>query len=360
MRFLALTLGIVGCDTEIPALPPPPAIRIDDGSIAGRVCAPDGRTWLANAQAHLNVVADNGVIIATRTAYTDLDGSWKIKGIPGEREYTYYVRYGRDILESDTVFIAAGQHYVIPSPDCFSPPALSVAVVHGDFDDFHQLLDQMDLADYVLIDGLNRPELAYFLDSADELAKYDVIFLNSGFVEDHVIYDTELDDREAAKACAAGPCPASRMANLRSWVENGGQLYVSDWAYDVVEIGWPDRATFVGTDTEPGSAELGDALTTNATISDEKLAQFLGTESLPLTYDVPAWIPVESVDASVLVHVSGDVTYTDGPSSFSLSTAPLLFSFDAGDGRVVYSTFRVVRNASEDVVAMLEYLMYRL
>jgi hypothetical protein len=43
-------------------------------------------------------------------------------------------------------------------------------------------------------------------------------------------------------------------------VNNGGSVYASDWAYDVVEIGWPDRVDFVGADEIPNDAQLGEHL----------------------------------------------------------------------------------------------------
>ncbi|MES2639799.1 MAG: hypothetical protein V4850_09960 [Myxococcota bacterium] len=352
MRFILLSLGLVGCDNDLVLnVKNEDPVVIDDGSIKGRVCDPSGLTWLADAQAYLNVVDDAGVIVDTRIAYTDTDGFWEISDLPGDRDYTYYVQYGPEVLEEDTVWIGSGDDYKIPEPDCFDPLTLDVAVVTGDFDDFNLVLNEMGFANYVLITGTDESDITDFLDDPAELAKYDIIFFNGGFVEEGVIHDVEDDSNTG---------PTQRMANIVNYVESGGSIYASDWAYDVVEIGWPDAADFAGADEIPDDAQMGDYENVSAAISDNSLAEFLGSTYLDVTYDLPVWPPVINVADSVSVHVRGDVPYSDGLSNYSLSASPLLYSFNAGDGKVVFSTFRVARNANDDVVDTLQYMMYRL
>ncbi|MFN7146024.1 MAG: carboxypeptidase-like regulatory domain-containing protein [Myxococcota bacterium] len=323
---------------------------IADGAIKGRVCDPTGRTWLADAQAYVNVVND-GVIVDTKTAFSDLDGYWTIDGLPGERDYTYHVQYGPDELETDTVWIGNGETVELDEPDCFDPLELDVAIVLGDYDDFDLVLNEMGFANYFKVNGLDENEVAAFLNDPAELAKYDIIFFNGGFVEEGVIYDTE---------DAGNSAPATRVQNIVDYVNNGGSIYASDWAYDVVEIGWPERADFVGDDTVPGDAQKGDYENVSAAISDTALAEHLGTSYLDVTYDLPVWPPVVDVADSVSVHVAGNVPYSEGLSDYQLTAAPLLYSFNSGDGKVVFSTFRVARNANDDIVATLQYMMYRL
>jgi hypothetical protein len=351
MRLITLALALVACsDTTLVYNRKDPVV-IADGAIKGRVCDPSGRTWLADAQAYVNIVNGDGVIVDTKIAYSDVDGHWQIGELPAEREYTYFVQYGPEVLSTETIWLGDGETYEIADPDCFDPLALDVAIVTGDYDDFNLVLNEMGFANYVLVDGLDVSELTDFLDDPNELAKYDIIFFNGGFVEDGVIYDIE-DPTNLE--------PSQRIANIVSYVENGGSIYASDWAYDVVEIGWPDRADFVGADEIPDDAQVGDYETVTAAVSDTSLAEFLGSSYLDVTYDLPVWPPVQSVSASVSVHVTGSVPYSEGLSDYTLTSVPLLYSFNAGAGRVVFSTFRVARNANDDVVATLQYMMYRL
>ena len=352
MRFVALSLALFACtpDQTLNYNKEEPIV-IEEGSLRGRVCDPSGRTWLADAQAYLNIVNSDGVIIDTKIAFSDTDGYWIIDELPGEREYTYFVQYGPDQLDTDTIWIGSGEAVELDEPNCFDPLAIDVAIVTGDYDDFNLVLNQMGFANYVLIDGLDEAGLKGFLDDPAELAKYDIIFFNGGFTEEGVIYDT-VDPTNTA--------PDTRIQNIMNYVDTGGSIYASDWAYDVVEIGWPDRAEFVGADEIPNDAQTGDYDNVTAAISDTSLAEFLGTSYLEVTYDLPVWPPVERVADSVSVHVSGTVPYSDGLNNYTLNSAPMLYSFNSGDGRVVFSTFRVARNASDDIVATLQYMMYRL
>jgi hypothetical protein len=351
MRFLSLSVLLAACsDTQLVYKHDDPVV-VEDGTISGRVCDPSGRTWLPDAQAYVNLVDADGLIYDTQVAYSDLDGNWKITGLPGEREYTVYVQYGPDLLSQETVWVGSGQDVELEEPECFDPLSLDVAVVTGDYDDFNLVLNDMGFANYVLIDGLDEAAIADFLDDPDTLAQYDIIFFNGGFVEDGVIYD--LED-------ATNTAPTQRIQNIVDYVDAGGSIYASDWAYDVVELGWPDRVDFVGVDEIPNDAQEGDYENVTAAVSDTSLAEFLGKSYLDLTYDLPVWPPIESVSSSVSVHLTGTVPYSDGLSDYTLTSVPILVSFNSGDGRVAFSTFRVARNASDDMVATLQYMMYRL
>lgn len=354
MRFVAVPLALLaaGCtpDQGLNYTKEDPVV-IEDGAIMGRVCDPSGRTWLADAQAYVNLTNDEGVIVDTKEAFSDVDGNWTIDELPGERYYTVYVQYGPEELLREEVWVGSGETVELEEPDCFDPLSIDVAVVTGDYDDFHLVLNQMGFANYVLINGLDEAELTSFLDDPSELAKYDIIFFNGGFVEENVIYDTDDEDNTG---------PATRVQNIVSYVDAGGSIYASDWAYDVVELGWSDRVDFVGADEVVGDAQMGDYDNVSAAVTDSSLSDFLGVDYIDVTYDLPVWAPVENTASSVSRHLTGTVPYSDGLNEYSLSAAPLLVSFNSGNGKVVYSTFRVARNASDDIVATLQYMMYRL
>lgn len=355
MRFVALPLALLaGACTPDQGLNyrKDDPIVVEDGAISGRVCDPSGRTWLADAQAYINLVDSDGVIYDTKTAFSDIDGNWRISELPGERYYTVYVQYGpEELMREEDVWVGSGETVALEEPGCFDPLAIDVAVVTGDYDDFNLVLNQMGFANYVLIDGTDEATLSSFLDDPAELAKYDIIFFNGGFVEQGIIYD--LDD-------PANTAPDTRVQNVVDYVNNGGSIYASDWAYDLVEIGWPDRADFVGADEIPNDAQMGDYDVVNAAVSDTSMSEFLGTNYIDVTYDLPVWPPVESVASSVSVHLTATVPYSDGLSDYTLTSVPILYSFNSGDGKVVFSTFRVARNSSDETVDMLQYMMYRL
>lgn len=335
--------GLVYKNNDVPEVSP--------GAITGRVCDPTGRTWLADATVYVNLIDDNGVIYDTRTAYSDLDGKWTLDNLPGERTYTLYVTYGTEVLDNEDVWVGDGETVELEEPECFDPLSLKVAIVTGDYDDFDRVLDDLGFANYTLIDGTDPVVLDGFLENESEMAKYDIIFFNGGFTEEGVIYDS---------TNAADTVPATVLANLQMYVQAGGSTYWSDWAYDGVELAWPDRIEFVGADDVHNDAQMGDYADVNAAVADASLAEFLGKDYVDIEFDLPVWPPMESVDSSVSIHLSGTVPYSDGLSDYTLSGAPLLVSFNDGSGKVVFSSFRAVRNANSDVLNILQYMMYNL
>jgi len=346
-----LALALSGCsDTTLNYQKEDP-VEILPGSISGRVCDPSGRLWLPDAQAYVNLVDDDGIIYQTNQAYSDLDGYWTLDDLPGEREYTYFVQYGTEVLETDTVWVGSDQHIVLDEPDCFDPLSLDIAIVTGDYDNFDLVLNQLGFSNYELVDGQDGDVLNAFLGDPEELARFDVIFFNGGFVEDGTIYDLEDPDDAAT---------AQNVQNVVQFVHNGGVVFGSDWAYDLVERGWPTRINWVGADEIPDDAQMGDYELVNAGVQDAALAEFLGTDYIEVQYDLPVWPPIESVEDGVSVHLAGTVPYSDGLSEFTLTGVPLLVSFNSEQGKVAFFTFRVVPNSSDDMLAILQYMMYQI
>jgi len=220
-----------------------------------------------------------------------------------------------------------------------------------------------------LVDGLDETDIQTFLLDTESMGAYDIIFFNGGHVEEDVIYD--LDGSQTAEEGEEGeestgttedgtPISEQIMTNIGNYVRAGGTVYASDWAYDVVEQGWPDRIEFVGADEVPDDAQQGEYDLVTAAISDAALADWLGSNSIEIEYDLPVWPPMEGVSGSVTTHLSGNVSYRIGQSTYTLAAVPLLASFSSGEGKVVFSTFRVAKNGSSDMMQVLQYMMYNL
>ena len=293
------------------------------GSIEGRVCDPSGRTWLADAKVYTHLFSPDGHLYETKLVYTDRDGRWIIEELPPGYTYTIYVQYGDDIIEMHDAFVGDRDEVLLEEPDCFDPLSLNVAVVTGDYDNFDLVLENMGFANYTLVDGLTDTEVTGFLGDLEGMLQYDVIFVNGGFVEEGVIYSEDGSSD-------------LYLQNVRDYVSAGGAIYASDWAYDLVELGWSDRIDFVGDDLVIDDAQVGE-------------------------YDLPVWPPIESVDSDkVTTHLQGNVSYRVGTESYDLVDVPLLVSFTSGEGKVVFSTFRVAKNGSVQMMEILQYMMYYL
>lgn len=318
------------------------------GSVEGRVCDPSGRTWLADAKVYTHLFSPSGHLYETRLVYTDRDGRWILEELPPEYTYQIFVQYGDDIIETHEAYVGDEDVVYIEEPDCFDPLTLNVAVVKGDYDDFDLVLERMGFANYTLVDGLLASDAQDFFGDLEAMGQYDLIFVNGGFVEEGVI--TSEDGSHEIY-----------LQNIRDYVSGGGAIYASDWAYDVVELGWPERLDFAGDDTVIDDAQVGEYDLVTSNIVDASLSSWLDSPTIDIEYDLPVWPPIESVDeAAVTTHLQGNVSYRIGTETYALVDAPLLVSFTSGEGKVVFSTFRVAKNGTSEMMEILQYMMYYL
>ena len=321
-----------------------------NGSIEGRVCDPTGRQWLAGAAVYTNITDETGVIVEVRQSFTDRNGEFLLEDLAPDVDYTVYAQHGDQVLWTETVFVANGEDVKLPPPDCFEPLELSIALVEGNYDDVDVVLESMGFANYWSVDGTSEASLTAFLTDLEQMRAYDVIFFNGGHVEQGVIYDYD----------PTNPVPPQVIANLQTFVAEGGSVYASDWSYDVIEQAWPDAIDFLGDDSLYNSAEMGEYALVDAKVTDEALSSFLGTDSVAVEYDLPVWPPMQSVEGYVSVHLTGNVEYREGDHTYQLASVPLLASFSGGEGRVAFATFRVVANHDTNMINLLQYMLHEL
>lgn len=350
LALSALALTLTACDNENGLhVGGKPGSSDAPGEIRGRVCSADGRSWLADASVYTNVMDRDGKLVDTVIAYTDLDGRFVLEDLPGGADYTVYVAHGDDLFDPSTVYLPEGEVVELPEPSCFDPLEVDVAVITGDYDDFQLVLSNMGFANYTLVDGLDLDDIKSFLLDAEEMSHFDIIFINGGALEEGVLGD-DLDSG----------APEQIRSNLADYVSAGGQVYASDWAYDFVETVWPEPIDFMGDDAILDDAQVGEYGLVSAAVADASMAEWLGSNYVEIEYDLPVWPPIKSAEPAVSVHLTGTVEYRDGTSVTSLASVPLLVSFTSGEGRVVFSTFRVAPNASTDLMLVLQYMIYNL
>src|SRR5690606_9258211 len=134
---------------------------------------------------------------------------------------------------------------LLPPPPCFGQTDLRVAIISGAYDDMEAVFEALGVEGYHLVDGQKGDEIVDFLSDVGNVAEYDVLFFDGGHREEDVIWGT-------------APGVASVQATVRSFVEGGGTVYATDWAYDVVEQIWPDQIEFAGDDLVPDAAQMGE------------------------------------------------------------------------------------------------------
>ena len=244
-----------------------------------------------------------------------------------------------------------------------------VAIATGDFDEIEDALTRAGveqevfegyISQSVYSPDVNPESMALkveglFKDSDEDgnplLFTYDAVFVNSGsrglgaFVYNSVAEDDKL---------VADPAV---IANVQDYVARARTLVVSDWGYDLVEAAWPDKISFLNEVEGYDASQVGlneASPSVIATVTDQKLASALGGDQLEVAFDFSHWAVMEDTAPGVDVHLRGDVEYqgADGTGTLRLTDVPLLVSFEADGGRVIYSSFswRAQRSAVIDII----------
>jgi hypothetical protein len=324
------------------ALPEPPPPPPGSGTIDGRVCAPDGTTWLADADIY--VVLPDGSRVETTT---DMDGNYSLQGVPEGTQVLYIVK--GSFTTTVEVEVVDGEITTLPEEDCAIEQNVKIAVIDGLWDDVKSVLLNVGI-DPTTIDDYQDDWAQVLLTDYALLSEYDILFFNCGLSETEFMAD-------------AGNMAVMRD-NLRQWVEEGGSFYASDQAYDLVEVTFPDFVDFHGDDASANSAQMGatdDAIV--GSIVDLPLATAMGSNSIELHYPLAAWAVMEAVAAQVRVFIRGNARVMADPFGFTtttLSNVPHTVSFAAGEGKVVYTSFHQEPGINLDMERVLQLLIFEL
>lgn len=323
------------------------------GSISGRVCDPSGFTWLQGAIVYVNLIDKWDRVYDVKSTTTDADGYWFLEEVPAGTNHQVFVQNGAEVIEQHVVDVIAEEETLVQARECVDPSVLDIAVITGDYDEFEAGLAEIGVPAFAVIDGKSRTELESFLLDLKSLQSYDLIFVNGGHIENGIIYDTE-DPKN--------PVPGMVLDNIRTFVAGGGNLYVSDWAYDLVEQAWPEKIEFYGLDSVPDLAQVGSPQTVYAEISNEIMASFLDDSDgvVPVIYDLPVWPLMLEVSATTSSHIAGTVLYKEGAVDVEQPFAPLLVSFNGGGGKVIFSSFRLSANMDPEMLTIMQYVMFEL
>ena len=254
-----------------------------------------------------------------------------------------------------------------------------VAVVPGDFDTPEAVLDKLEVG-YTRYDGWhdNGPRYDYegdydwtalsedpnaevedFLTDKYAIGAFDVVFLSSGMRgAGEFLYNNanEPDDQLVTDPAV--------VASVQECVDQGGHLYVTDWAYDLIEVAFPDAVDFLGDDLNLDDAQRGEPQTVNARVIDEALMDSLemsaGANEVEAIFNFDSWAVVEAVGADTTVLVEADVIYQDGADMIPIAASPVVLEFEHGakGGKVIYSAFHTEAQITTDVQDIINFLIF--
>ncbi len=328
-------------DDDPPSTDNPPS-DVDDptplGGLRGRVCDPSGNEWVAGALVYSWFDLDgDGTVDGRRTDITDGDGRFGLDDLPpGHADV--FIEKGSFSAEFEGV-VVAGQVTNMPVETCLDRDSVNIAVVTGDYDDIGAILASMTIA-YTNVNGVGSTDYVDFLRDPVAMAGFDIIFINCGQHTEWWAYSSEVGD------------------NLRNYVLDGGNLYVSDWAYFMLEASHPDLLDFYGDDTLGGAAAVGaPGELAGVEVVDIHMQALLGTSVADLNFDYNAWAIPEAVGPDTTILVRGPAPI-DG-SSLSVPNAPLAARAEPG-GRVIYTAFHNEAQATMDMDVLLREIVLSL
>ncbi|MFM7072375.1 MAG: hypothetical protein ACKO38_11360 [Planctomycetota bacterium] len=203
---------------------------------------------------------------------------------------------------------------------------LRLAVTPHKYDDMGRLLN--DLGDGYRYDMLRVEDF----DKIDELRKYDVVFATCGETPD------------TWKTASGEGFDAFRRA-LRTYVEEGGTLYASDWRMQLLMLAFPELI-------DQEKLKPGDAQEMTAQVVDDGLREVIGPD-IHLKFDLPNWYPAAFRGREVKTFLRG--TYA---AQGSRVDSPLLVRIPVGRGSIVFTSFHNEKQNSRTELELLKYLVF--
>lgn len=337
-------LGVNGCDCGLEPLErlpdPPTAVELPEepqfGIVEGRVCSPDGNTWLAEANIYVKVQNEDGTEGRVET-YSDVDGRFILEGVPVGPQILLIEK--GSFAGQREVLVESGTVTTIPDDACALETAPRIAVVHGSqYDNVEAVLNEIGV-EAETIDVYEANWADQLLGEDNRIADYDILFLNCRSAEEEYAANDGAQDR------------------LRDFVANGGSLHASDQAYDLIELTFPSKIEFLGPDNERGAADQGASVDLDARVLDEGLRGALQTSAVPIHYGLSTWSVMTGVATDVHVYLEADAPLLDGDV---ILDAPQIVGFNYGDGRVVYSSFHQEPGIGVEQEEVLKLIMFEL
>ncbi len=370
---LAAALLLACADDGLNSVPEPDKVTTgvpttcQTGAVTGHICNTSGLP-LEGAEVYISATDCNGV---TRryTAESSETGAFAIANVPAGNLDLVIDHPSR--TETIPVRIVPGEILTVDedaggAPLCDNPPPPRVAVITGSWDEVDVLLDSLAIP-YDLYDGDSYDsEANALLSSLAAMSEYDVIFVNCGSMYRDFLATEGSDDYYYYSDTVTFDFNAVTYQNLRQYVQNGGSVYASDWAWPIIEGLKADAIDFYGDEGQNGSeATTGVEGSTEGEIMDAALESFLGQDTVQIDFDLAIWAVIDGVSVGSDVYVRGPVSiYSDpyGWDTTNIGVKPLLVGMRpfTGGGYVIYTTFHYHSQPSAEMLDVLRYLIFQL
>ena len=211
--------------------------------------------------------------------------------------------------------------------------AFDIAVTPVGYDDMGSILTGLGYSwDLIQLDDLANSTL---------LSEYDAVFINCDDYTDDYTYANE---------------------TLRSYVQNGGNLYVSDWAFSIIEATFPDKLEFIyetNASYTYDDSRIGETGIVTADIISTGMSSYFGVSTVDIDFDLGGWVVLDSVASDVDVLLAGNVSYYNTTWDLVYSYEPITVEYTAGDGAVIYTSFHFEGQEAAIATELMEYLVFK-
>jgi hypothetical protein len=324
------------------------------GNVTGKVVAPEGTIPIAEALVYLTdtlppaippgVYCDKCVQLTSNAfTYSKPDGTFDLPAYASGSQYI--VTQKGQFRRVRPITIATGTQTALADAtrlpghnDLANGDTIpSMKVMAANWDSIASSLHKLGVTEFAgPPSGLFTVD--HTLDDANEAAKYHVIFIPcSGQVNDN-------GGGGNGNVCSGIYTPSSKSKTvMKSYIEQGGKLYVTDWSYEYVRQIWPGYVHFGGETAAIGSACTLGEYSGPAEWSDPKLDQWMtangeGNAELKKSYvQITSTAPQPGFDetgksVTVTPKVWAKTMVGGAPRTSTVS-------FQDRCGRVMYSTY---------------------
>jgi hypothetical protein len=279
-------------------------------TVQGYVRSANGTVSVSGVYVSLTSAADN-----PDSTYSDANGFYKFVNVSSGNKTLFFSKGSfRDTINI-TVPISGNV------PDAYLHPAKPLAFYWGEFDDIQSIIREMGYTPDSLL-------LSDF-DNLTTLQQYSIIFINCG--------NSSRNDLNTPLI----------SANLTSFLNGGGRIYASDWAFGCVQGIHPELSgTYDG--------ETVNSLVSNVVYSP--LQTYLGKNTVNINYDLPDWLslsPNNNYTENVPFIRATYQNLTNNPTAFFRET------YTAG-GKLIYTTFHNEEQVSSDMIKILQFFVFEL
>lgn len=367
------------------------------GHLQGRVVAPEGTVPVAKAMVYLtkrtpdpipgNAYCDTCVHLTAFEpyAYTKSDGTFDLAAYETGKQYLV-VQKGQfrrirevDVVKGDQPI--AGD--VTRLPGKTNPAAGDtiprIAMVIGGYDKIDYSMKKLGIEEFYRygdappgLPGSDGPGVKTgkngnaLMNSAAELSAHHIVLLPCAAMG----YSQKTDSSGTTSGFLCGAPTAPQKTAFQSYVDGGGKLYVTDFAYEAVRQTWPGFITFYDDTMKPltntsqgiGTACRGGAEDTAGTAQDPGLADWMKTIGHANIDLKASWSRIESVHPQMGYDPEGKPkTITPKvwmTSAIAGTQLPATVSFEQKCGRVLFSTYHAEGNDTSTLLAQEKALLY--